>query len=297
MKLLETLGIKDPALAAAVLHHEYISDRSVALLQRETPNTLRIGSGTCFKIGEHYLIATVAHNVSHLSLAQIEAVPRGAYYSDKLTLKAKNHLQSIAGAEVDLAWIEVEASSFESSPELNAFSLDQIAIGFSEEAVTPCFLQGFPGQNVALVNSNAAARPSVESDGLLTLSIPPSVRSVRHQSGVDLAIEYPPHDGSVDHLPLPEPPGNSGGGIWLIPGFEDGKMWLQSDVKLLAIARRWYKPGREVWGTRIDLWLKLVSKDFEDLREEIESTLDNPMAVAPQVVPNPEDGLQRSQSM
>src|SRR5215210_1122784 len=106
MKLLEDLRIKDPVQAAFVLHHEYISDRSVALLLHETPDTLHIGSGTCFKIGGRYLIATVAHNVSHLSLAQIEAVPRGADHSDKLSLTAKNHLQSFQGAEVDLAWIE-----------------------------------------------------------------------------------------------------------------------------------------------------------------------------------------------
>lgn len=102
----------------------------------------------------------------------------------------------------------------------------------------------------------------MESDGLLTLSIPPSARGVRHQVGIDFSIEYPPHDGSVDHLPLAPPPGNSGGGIWLIPGFEAGKIWLQEDIKLVAIARKWYKPSKEVWGTRIDFWLQLVWEDF-----------------------------------
>ena len=112
----------------------------------------------------------------------------------------------------------------------------------------------------------------MESDGLLTLPIPPSARGVRHQVGIDFWIEYPPHDGSVDHLPLAPPPGNSGGGIWLIPGFEAGKIWLQEDIKLVAIARKWYKPSKEVWGTRIDFWLQLVWEDFQDLRGDIERT-------------------------
>lgn len=273
MKLLETLGVRDAPRAACLLHHEYISDRSVALLLRSDPDTLEIGSGTCFKIGQRYLIATVAHNVSDFNLSQIEAIPRGAYYSDKLVLTAKNHVQNLGESELDLAWIEVEASSFEHSPRLSAFSLYQTAPRYPDEGVTPCFLQGYPGGKVELIDSKASARPSVESDGLLTLSVPPSARGVRHQDGIDFAVEYPPHDGSVDHLPLAPPPGNSGGGIWLIPGFEDGKVWLPEDVKLLAITRKWYKPSKEVWGTRIDLWLKLIWEDFADLREDIEQTL------------------------
>src|SRR5947209_1552017 len=50
MKLFETLGIKNPAMAACVAYHEYISDRSVALLLRSISETLDIGSGTCFRI-------------------------------------------------------------------------------------------------------------------------------------------------------------------------------------------------------------------------------------------------------
>jgi hypothetical protein len=274
MRLLEAVGIKDAPRAACWLHHEYISDRSVALLLRSDPDTLEIGSGTCFKIGRRYLIATVAHNVSDFDLSQIEVVPRGAYYSDKLVLAAKNHIQTLQESEVDLAWIEVEANSFERSPSLDAFSLEQTAPRYPEEVVTPCFLQGYPSGKVELVESKASVKPSVESDGLLTLSIPPSARGVRHQHGIDWAIEYPPHDESVDHLPLAAPPGNSGGGIWLIPNFEDGKLWLPGDVKLLAIVRKWYKPSKEVWGTRVDLWLKLISEDFPELRGDVERLLE-----------------------
>jgi hypothetical protein len=273
VKPLEILGVKDARRAACAICHEYISDRSVALLLRDT-DRLEIGSGTCFKIGQRYIIATVAHNLADLDLSQIEAVPRGAYYSDKLVLTAKNHVQSIGGVEVDLAWIEVEASSFERSPQLSAFSLDQVAPGYPDEVVTSCFLQGYPSGKVEVLNAQASARPSVESDGLLTLSIPPPARSVRHQNGVDFAVEYPPHDESVDHLPLAPPPGNSGGGIWLIAGFEEGKLWVPEDVKLLAITRKWYKPGKEVWGTRIDFWLKLVWTDFSELRGDIERSIE-----------------------
>ena len=274
MKLFETLGIEKPAIAACVAYHEYISDRSVALLLRSTSDSLDIGSGTCFRIGRRYLIATVAHNVSHLDLSQIEAVPRGAYYSNKLSLVAKNHLHNDQGAEVDVAWIEVEAGDFERSSDLSAFSLGQVAT-YPEDVVTACFLQGYPGERVELVKPQASARPSVASDGLLTTSILPSARGVHHQAGIDFAIEYPPHDGSLDKAPLAAPPGVSGGGIWWLPGFKDNKVWLQDEVRLLAIARKWYKPSREVWGTRIEFWLKLVAADFGDLREEIENVLES----------------------
>jgi hypothetical protein len=67
----------------------------------------------------------------------------------------------------------------------------------------------------------------------------------------------------------------------LIPGFEAGKVWLQEDIKLVAIARKWYKPSKEVWGTRIDFWLQLVWEDFEDLRGDIERTTDQSFGAQP----------------
>jgi hypothetical protein len=269
MKLLEVLGINDPANAATVLLHEYISDRSVAILQRTEPKKLEIGSGTCFLIGQHYLIATVAHNVEGLALDQIEVVPRGAYFSESLKVTGMNSIASRGGTELDVAWLEIETASFENSPQLNAFSLGQVAAGLSDEDSVPCFLQGYPAKNVELIESNSSARPSVESDGLGTLSIPPSERGVRHQAGVDFSVQYPPHDGSIDHLPLPPPPGISGGGIWLLPRFETGKLWMPNSAELIAITRRWFAPAKEVWGTRVDFWLQLISDDFDDLRGEI----------------------------
>ncbi len=67
MKLFERAGIRttDAAGAAAVSFHEYVSDRSAALLLREQPRMLEIGSVVCVQIGNYYLAATAAHNVQH----------------------------------------------------------------------------------------------------------------------------------------------------------------------------------------------------------------------------------------
>jgi hypothetical protein len=52
---------------------------------------------------------------------------------------------------------------------------------------------------------------------LLTHTIAAHRRQSPHQPDVDLAVEYPPHDGSLDGAGLPAPPGASGGGFGSSP--------------------------------------------------------------------------------
>src|SRR5262249_42905360 len=116
--------------------------------------------------------------------------------------------------------------------------------------------------------------PVVESDGLLTLTIATDRRQSPHRPDVDLGVEYPPHDGSLDAAGLPVPPGASGGGFWVFPRFENGRIWSPEAFKLIGICRGWSKQNHELVATRIDHWMTLVAGDFPDTRPLIKDVLD-----------------------
>jgi hypothetical protein len=87
LKLFEKLGISgtggdDAVKAAMALSTSHVSDRSVALLIRESADKRQVGSGVCVRIGGRYLVATVRHNLQDdderdLNLSHIEVRPRG----------------------------------------------------------------------------------------------------------------------------------------------------------------------------------------------------------------------------
>ena len=51
MKILEVLGVKGAEAAACVTAHDYLSERSAALLLRPRPDQLDIGSAVAIEIG------------------------------------------------------------------------------------------------------------------------------------------------------------------------------------------------------------------------------------------------------
>jgi len=267
MKLFEKLGIRDAPGAASVTLHEYVSNRSVALLLRSEPNGLKIGSAVAIQIGRTFLLATAAHNLKGLNPHQIEAVPAGRLNLHLLPVRGMGIHQLSESENIDVAWIELDVGAHD-RPGIAFVTLDQIGALTQAQGLAPCFVQGFPSEVVREV-SNPAGRFLVESDGFLTLLIPSDARRTAHQPLVDIAVEYPPHDGSLDDRGVPNPPGVSGGGFWLCPRFEDCLIWTPDATRLLGVARGWWKSEKELVATRIEHWLDLVSEDFPDVRPQI----------------------------
>jgi hypothetical protein len=148
-------------------------------------------------------------------------------------------------------------------PRLRFVSSDQISSIEKDIDLQPCPLQGYPSDRVQLpINSDQ--RPFLESDGLFTLSISPGRRRARRNAGIDIAIEYPPHDRSLEGQGLPDPPGVSGGGIWLFPRFVENLIWSADKVKLLAIARGWWREECELLGTKVECWLSMLKEELDN---------------------------------
>src|SRR5262249_17026595 len=158
-------------------------------------------------------------------------IARGERFGDPLQVKGMGYsgLQ-----DRDVAWIEIDPSA-RVPRRLRFIKADQLATINEEIDLQPCLLQGYPSQSAELPTT-ADHRRLIESDGLFTLSMAPARRRTLRMTGIDIAIEYPPHDRSIDDV-LPPPPGVSGGGIWLVPRFDAGRIWSAENAKLVALAR------------------------------------------------------------
>ena len=266
MRLLERLGVRTAGGAASVTLHNYVSDRSVALLLRPTPRGLRVGSGTVVRIGSNYLIVTAGHNLNGLALNQIEVLPRGSNLEPPLPIVSGQFRIS-----PDVGWLEVDSTALQSSS-IKAVDLSQLGPlndeGLSQVVV---LVQGYPCERVTPLASDSD-RSHVESDGLLTLVIPPLARS-SIVPDVDFSVEYPPWDGSIDHLPLSAPPGASGGGVWRVPVFRDSCLWDPEQSRLLALVESWQSKSKELFCVHIEQWLSAVRQDRPEFAAEIDASI------------------------
>lgn len=233
----------------------YVSDRSVTLILREPDGRVDIASGVAVMIGFHYLVATAAHNVEEIDDdSQVRVVPRGLFDHPSLPVLARSHSPS----EPDVAWLEIEAQPAMQTG-LRFAGLDDLLCGQRHDPQVPFLVQGFPAAEVVVVDD--AINPF--SLGLLT-------SSVESETGTNhLLLEYPPQSAYDRGLELVEPPGISGGGIWLYPRFDDSPIWSAERAKLVAIARSWSRANSRLRTEPIERWLELVARDFPDVRDDI----------------------------
>lgn len=262
MKLFEQLNVKEAYEAASVAHQEYVSNRSVAIFIRPSEGQLLIGSGTCVRLGERFFIATAAHNIPPAGTSGLDVVPMGLGNQPALPIVAVGSVLKRGTVNVDVAYLEIEPSAARFSI-LSWVTGDQLAVRPDNSHPSPHLIQGYPADQV---KNSDSPRPQVESDGLTTLSIPATRAAAGFQQGVDLALEWPPHDGSLDHLVLPEPPGVSGGGAWIVPKFSENAVWSAEKSQLASINRSWSRSAKELRGTLIGEWLSLVESAYSDLK-------------------------------
>lgn len=78
----------------------------------------------------------------------------------------------------------------------------------------------------------------------------------------DIALEYnktsnisPSQEGTVE---APDPPGLSGGGIWLITEPQEGVFWDPSESKLIGVQNRWRPSAGYVRGTQVQFAISLL---------------------------------------
>ncbi len=241
----------------------YAAGRSAALLLFPRPHQVDVGSSTCIRIDGRFFLATAGHNIEDLAHdAQIKVLAAGS--ERPLPFVGRNSRRFEGSATVDVAWIELHPEAARRS-RLEFLALSQIARGRAPKRDAACFVQGFPSAMVT-VRDDATVDVDPSPMGFLTRPIAASARGARHQPGIDFAVEYAAHDGGAARA-LPNAPGLSGGGMWRVTLGPER-------ARLVAITRTWFSGRRELCGTAIEHWLRLVHADFPDLRRHLDEALE-----------------------
>lgn len=235
----------------------FTSDRSVAVLMRSDVGGTFVGSSTCVRIGNHFLLATAGHNLQgDTSADSLRLLPRGVRAHPGIPCIAKSQHRDL-NKEADVAWIELEESVVADTG-LRFLMIEDLLPAAPLVEPQAVFIQGFPAAELE-VHTEADVDPL--SLGLLTTRLPSGT--------AEIVAEYPPNSPEDAGLELVAPHGVSGGGVWFVPRFEDHLIWSPEKVQLTGITRSWDRAKKILFAERIQEWLRLVATDFPDIEAAI----------------------------
>ncbi len=74
-------------------------------------------------------------------------------------------------------------------------------------------------------------------------------------------------------VPMPNPGGLSGGGIWSVPLVKKNQVWSPHKYRLAGITTHFFEISRQIRGLRMHHWLKLLLVDHPELSQHVEPLL------------------------
>ena len=244
---------------------------SVALVNFADSANPSLGSGTCIKIGDRYLVGTAGHNFDGVTTdQQIVLVPPHRWSNEWLPYTARNH----CGRPVDVGWIEIPETSARALGR-DFLSIDRLELGQNHFPDDWCLVQGYPAGLIdrALLG---ACRLQIAGMGFMTDTVEPGQWPTDVSPPLDRSrdvlldyIEVGRRSDTGENVNLPNAYGLSGGSVLRVTPPFDSDLWVPGKVHLVAIERGFLETGRTLTATQIHLWLRLVYEDFADLREVI----------------------------
>ncbi|MGB5848968.1 MAG: hypothetical protein WBH40_10805 [Ignavibacteriaceae bacterium] len=247
---------------------KYLDNISIAIIGTDkNQQPAEIGSGTCIKIGDTYLIATAAHCIRGYKMDDLFLIHSKSPKPKDISI---NKIGFRGGGDCDLldiAWLELTEETARTI-EKEFIDLKDIVIDIYHIHDDLTFVSGFPGALIDHVKENKLL--SVTPIGYLTITIdPPSIGQTINK--YDIFFDYP-KDGNLvfDNRAkeLPDPKGISGGGFWSLNINTEG-IWSNQKIKLFGIDRSWSPTKRWIKGIQIQHWLKMIIEDFPALEKEI----------------------------
>jgi hypothetical protein len=234
----------------------YVSARTTALLLFHPTGAVTIGSATNIQLGNHFFLATAAHNIDNFDQhAELKLSPHRA--SEEIRVIARSHPRV---SNYDVAWLQVAPDSIENSS-ISWIGMNDLLCGQRFDPFEAFLIQGYPASGVIVQGPTAFDLLSL---GVGCIPLPPD-------RGEDfLTLEYPPQSPEDFGVDWPSPGGLSdGGGVWTIPSFGDTRIWSPDATRLIGIGRSYDLDRARLSTTPIEHWLSLVSQDFPELRGDI----------------------------
>jgi hypothetical protein len=226
-----------------------------------------IASATLLMVGSHLFAATAAHCIRETHLTKIRVAYRELDHSAHFRFIRKGMLGGSTDNPLDVGYLEIDPSVTEEVP-VEFLKLDNLALEHQAEG-SLAFLFGFPAELVPLDEAQERTF-RFRSLGLLTLvatddSIPDFVNSE-----VEMVLIYPGQVTLGDQLQLqriPDPAGISGGSMWIYDPNLANPLVGVHNARLVGIQKSWFKPNRIAIGNKVINLLRLIARDYPDLRD------------------------------
>ena len=250
-------------------------DRTVTLFDYK--KDFANGTGTLFKIANRVLIATAAH--------VIVGNPNGRLWP--ATEETRHESEGFPAYSsfarhptLDVGYIEVSQDGAKKYFGDRVFAtIEDIAVVGTGRENKSVIVVGAPAKHIDVQKLDDRTG-SIGARVLFYWTVPPlvadwpDVTTNPFDVNNDFVVEYPNDDQmAAEGFPpinLPYPGGISGGGIW-DQGFDAGAVWTPYSTRLVAIQSSWYPKSRHLRATQIHHWLRMLHRDFPDLRESIEA--------------------------
>lgn len=249
----------------------YVSQVSMALIIRGVEGGVDIGSATCVQVGDHFLLATAAHNIEDIEDDEnIQLHPAGLSRRHDIGFASRSCGLRRKAPSSDVAWIELTEETVRAN-HVHFVTLDDLQIVPGQTREEPFLIQGYPGESV---RADQAGNLDLESTAAFTMAVDAEQLPAPLEQ-VDFAVEYPPRD--QDELPIveaPKPHGVSGGGVWRVPRHDATVVWFPDRLWLVGINREWNKRRKVLYCTKVEEWLRLVAADFPDTQALVNDFLE-----------------------
>ena len=242
---------------------ERVLNVSAALVVYDHRGGIWLGSATCIRVGQRFLLATAGHNLRHLS--HLRTIPRGRYQSDPI----RSLGLGTGRARDDVGWVE-----------LCPRDVERRGVAFLELEHLDRGISGSVRGHKPVRGHKRSSEPRPESyPDLLTHGFPASGIDPKCLNSTDFEFHgalisglasVPGRRGEIvqawRHCDLPpqfQPTGLSGGGMWRRDG--------NGDYRLAGLAQTWHGASGFLHGTAIDRWLSTVTREFPELRSIVEA--------------------------
>jgi hypothetical protein len=237
-------------------------------------------SGTLVAIGVREFIATTAHTLSP-SLKSLVLIGHGLHPLNRDDIKIVKAGRA-KGGNPDVAYIELEPGTIKTLGR-EAIDVGRLCDVGPGQPGRMAFLYGCPH---ALIKNAVNHKRREAIIGFHSFTYPNAVLAVDEwpavpkdavppKRSVDLFIPYDVTEEMIVIRPvrgnrLPNPKGASGGGIWQGVGPLKGAVWHVDKVKLVAIQSSWDEQRKYIRGVQIKQWVRLIERDYPDLRPRLE---------------------------
>ena len=231
--------------------HEFTKARSLPILLGDMSNP-EIATGTCLRVGGRFFVSTVAHATAEYRDDQIWIVhARNREAQERIPLLQR--FERIADG-VDLALLEISADSARISQ--REFATEG---AFGDPPRGPgrhiLHIHGYPAQ---FVSAGELKRQRLRYGGVSFTTLPMSLDDYpeRADPSRDVAFAYLESGRRVEDersLPLPDPGGLSGAGIWSLDPNARGPLLGAHNARWVGIQRAWIRERRIAYGNKTEL--------------------------------------------